>query len=109
MKPRRLKSLMVEAAGASKPLVPEAGRLVWSWFITLSNGRSYGFGPNPVSLTDIKAFADLNRWPIRADHIELIQAMDRAWLEKNAGNGKTPTVPRGRQKITIAAFDAMFG
>jgi hypothetical protein len=107
----RLKQQLVAAVNG-KGAVPEAGRLVWGWFCDLSNGRSYHMaGPNPIAFADIEAFARLHRWPIKPHHVELIRAMDDAWIRKSLGTQTNinRARPATQQPITAEAFDAIFG
>lgn len=101
--------------GKSAPAMnPEAGRLAWGWFVDLHQTRTHGFaGPNPISFAEIEAYARLHRWPLAARHIDLIIALDRAYLahanHSSHLTGGNPQ-PRGsEQKLSPAAFDAVFG
>lgn len=97
---------------AGAPLrIPEPGRLVWGWFADLSAARSYGFGPNPISYSDILAYAALNSWPMEGRHVALIRALDVLWLEHaRASPARSQTTPRSSgQSVTPDAFDVMFG
>lgn len=108
---RRLKRQLAAAAGATKPRVPEAGRLAWGWFVALGNARTYhAAGPNPIGLADIEAFARLHRLPIEPRHVELIQAMDDAWIEKTlARTGKPSALTfKNAPPITAEIFDRLF-
>lgn len=95
--------------------VPEAGRLLWSIFSGLSAARTYNMaGPNPISAAEIDAYARLHRWPLSESHLSIIRALDDAWLAhvyaKKDGKGDIPVSRRSSgQKITPAAFDAVFG
>jgi hypothetical protein len=111
---KRLKTQLVAAVVSDKPKVPEAGRLLWRLFIELSSGRSgNGFGPNPLSWVEIEAWKRVRRWPLSDDHIDILLAMDRAWIE--AAYKKKPDAPDGMKtahpiggKFSLAAFDVMF-
>lgn len=114
----RLKRQLVGAvrkahSGSSKPPIPEAGRLLWSFFVELSTARTgNGFGPNPISHLQIAAWARLHRWPIHPHHIAIIRALDDAWLEqaysKQAdADGNAPFGPSS--PISADMFDAVFG
>ena len=117
MAPDRLRRQMVDALErhlAGGPLrVPEAGRLVWGWFVALSGARGYGFaGPNPIGFAEIAAYAALTRQPMRPDHVELLRALDATWLQHQAGGSSAPAVGSARapaQPVTPAVFDAVFG
>jgi hypothetical protein len=96
-------------------VVPEAGRLIWSIFSGLSATRTYNMaGPNPISATETAAYVRLHRWPLSESHLTIIRALDDAWLAhayaKQGGKGDIPVSRRSSgQKITAAAFDAVFG
>ena len=106
----RLKRQLV-AAITDKARVPEAGRLVWGWFCDLSNARTYHMaGPNPIGFADIEAFARLHCWPIQPHQVELIRALDDAWIRKSLGSTASSRArPTTSQPITADAFDAIFG
>lgn len=115
----RLQRQMVAALKAhlvsdARPNIPEAGRLLWGFFVDLSGTRTYHpAGPNPISYSEIEAYARLVRLPLQAHHIDIIRALDRAWLDHAAKRDTTgltavpPTARRG--KTTAAMFDAMYG
>lgn len=62
--------------------IPEDGQYLFGWFNELDKSRSSGMnGPNPLSSSDIKAWADLTgniitRWDFRT-----LQAMDRKYRD----------------------------
>lgn len=51
-----------------------------SGFYTLNNTRQYGFGPSPISLTEIHTYLQLYGASDPAAFIEHIMAMDSAFL-----------------------------
>ncbi len=118
MRERLQKQLVAALAThlAGGPLrIPEAGRLLWGWFIELHATRTYhAAGPHPIAYAEIEAWARLNRWPLQPHHVDIIRAMDSAWLDhayakvrrvENNASG----LPTGReQAINAAAFDAVF-
>lgn len=69
--------------------IPQAGRHLWDWFWELHQGRgSNGFSPNPISWTELDAWArrfglDLNPFELCA-----LKSMDRAYLAACAERGK---------------------
>lgn len=92
--------------------VPEAGVLLWNIFTKLSATRTYHMsGPNPISYTEIAAFCNLTGQPLQPNHVEIIRALDDAWLEysysKINSEDKGKNVPSG--ELTAEAFDAVFG
>lgn len=103
-----------------KPVMPEAGVLLWNLFMEISASRTYhAAGPHPISFAEIEAYARLNRWPLQPHHVAIIRAMDDTWLEHTyrkmqAGNGHDGhTFDSARyanaHPITAAGFDAVFG
>lgn len=120
-----LRSLITAALrrhlAGGKPIVPEAGVLLWNLFMEISASRTYhAAGPHPISFAEIEAYASLNRWPLHPHHVAIIRAMDDAWLEHTyrkmqAGTGDkdSNTFDSARysnaQPITAAGFDAVFG
>lgn len=115
----RLRDQLVEAlrrhmaGGKARP--PEAGTLMWNLFMEIAAGRTWhANGPNPLGHAEIEAFVRMRRWPLGARHLDLIRALDDAWLEHffatmEQARGKT-TIPRAaRQPISTASFDAVFG
>ncbi len=62
------------------PEFPAEGALVWNAFVQLSSARtSAGFGPNPITFTEIDAYcrrvADLMPW-----EVETIRDLDDEFL-----------------------------
>ncbi|MBN9333632.1 hypothetical protein [Devosia sp.] len=91
---------------------PDVGRLAWRWFNDLCRTRtSNGYGPNPLSYSEIEAYARLYRWSLEARHVDMILAMDRVWMEHARGGeggiSKTGSTPG--MEMTPEAFDAVFG
>lgn len=110
---KRLERQLVEAikqqASTRKAvLLPEAGKLFWTMFTELSRSRTGGpMGPNPIQFSEIESWARLNRWPLEPHHVQLIKAMDDAWIEcayssKGTHRVSTPATPEALD----AAFDA---
>lgn len=94
------------------PQVPEAGVLLWNIFMQVSSTRTYHMaGPHPISFAEIREFSALYGWPLQAHHVEIIRALDDAWLEHSYS--KTNSKDKGRQEhsgeLTADAFDAVFG
>jgi hypothetical protein len=109
----QLVTCLKRSLAGGRPVIPEAGRLLWGLFVELSAGRSgNGFGPNPLSWAEIEAWVRFNRWPLQRHHVVILRAMDAAWLDyarrnaKQGGKGDQPT--RVRAEMTPAAFDGMF-
>jgi hypothetical protein len=94
-----------------RPRIPAGGHLVWRWFLDLSATRGQGFaGPLPITSAEIDAYGRLTRWHFRQDHIDLILALDRTYLNHvYANKGEAPGPPASNQSLSAAAFDAMVG
>lgn len=94
---------------AGKPsIAPAAGVLVWQWFIALCRTRTgNGWGPNPISFSEIEAYARLYRWPLEPRHVDMILALDREWMN-HARGGSPGAAPVHSQPMTADAFDAVF-
>lgn len=106
------RALLVAAVTQPRPRVPEAGRLLWGWFLDLHATRSQGFaGPLPIAYAEIEAYARLHRIPMASRHVDILRAMDAAWLAHayRAAVGSAARYPRSSQPINADAFDAVFG
>ena len=89
------------------PDVPIAGQRVWSLFLSLHAARGgNGFGANPLSNTEIEAYARMAREPIRPFEFEIIRALDRVYLEASRDQGKPDVSPVAKEPATA---DAIFG
>lgn len=54
---------------------------VWAWFIELHNARgSNGFGMNPISYSEIKAWSELTDNHPTSEDVRLIKMLDRIAL-----------------------------
>ncbi|MGD9846149.1 MAG: hypothetical protein AB7O60_14075 [Variibacter sp.] len=98
------------ATGHDDPVVPMAGYRVWNIFTALHAAREVGFGPSPITHEAMEAHARLTRTPLRPFEVEIIQALDRAYLEAVAekrGDGKKQEV--SSRPMSVALFDAVFG
>lgn len=101
-----------------KPVVPEAGVLLWNLFMEIGASRTYhAAGPQPISHAEIEAFARLHRWPLQPHHVAVIRALDNAWLEHAyrqilpvGSNDRTFDSRRyaHAQPLTAQGFDAVF-
>jgi hypothetical protein len=96
--------------------VPAGGELLWQWFAELNRSRTWhGFGPNPISLSEIETFGRLHRWPLRSDHVRMLQAMDDVYLAHAANRAKVASgkpgsmQPVSKRAMTADLFDAVFG
>jgi hypothetical protein len=73
-----------ESFGAQVPDAPVVSlEYVLSWFWHLSNRRAPGFdGVAPISYTEIGSWTALTRTIVTPSEIELLVAMDNAYLEQ---------------------------
>ena len=111
----RIQRQLVEAMQAHlatgvAPAVPDAGRDLWAIYIGIARSRTYhAAGPNPIAYAEIEAYCRLYRWPLEPHHVDVLVAMDRAWLdaaaERMAGGGAS----RAALPMTPGLFDAVFG
>lgn len=113
--------LMVAALKAhleteDKPVIPPGGSLFWKWFMDLSRRRSYhASGPNAIDDAQILAYRSNHRIPMEPRHIDVLKAMDDAFLE--AVYAKRATAPEGaktlppisKRALSAGLFDAMMG
>ena len=100
------------ALESKAPGIPVGGALVWRWFLDLNRTRSSsGFAPNPLTYSEIEAYARLYRWPLEPRHVDMIMAMDRVWIahaRSNMGGESMINSAGASQEITPEAFDAVF-
>lgn len=97
--------------GGGRARPPEAGILLWNIFDRLNRARSWhAHGPNPISYSEIEAYCRLGRQPLEPRHVDIIVAMDAAWIDHiHAHVAKAaPTVDLAPTPLTVEAFDAMF-
>lgn len=113
----RIHKRVAEAVAASvrgdHARVPEAGRLLLSWFMALHRTRTYHqAGPNPITYGEIEAFARLSGTPLRPIDVTGIKAVDEAWLKSALARmkaGDDPTASQAADRgVTPQLFDAMF-
>ncbi|MBB1498459.1 hypothetical protein [Paracoccus sp. MC1862] len=101
------------AGGKVRP--PEAGIELWKAFQRLSATRTYHpAGPNPIQPSEIAAWCQLMRMPLEPRHVEIILAMDGAWLDQAYARDRTPDgvktlPPISQQPLTVALLDAVMG
>lgn len=104
----------LEAKTPVAPRIPAGGDLLFRWFLDLHRARSFhAAGPNPISHSEILAYAQLMRWPIEPRHVAIITALDRTYLEcrtkPEAPEGVKTLPPISTAPITGGMFDAIFG
>jgi hypothetical protein len=91
------------------PDLPEWAGLPWRWFADLNATRTWhAAGPNPISYSEVAAYSALTRQSLRPTDIEVIRAMDRAYIAHfDATGGRSKQV--SKTKINAGLFDAVFG
>lgn len=94
--------------------LPEAGRLLWRAFIDLDSTRSmHAAGPNPITYTEIEAWARINRYPLASHHVRVIKALDAVLIEHvnhKAGTGGEGGIEgRSAHALSPTLFDAAAG
>jgi hypothetical protein len=80
----------------ARPQVPEAGAILWGCFADLCGG------PEPITLPEILAWAELHKMPFAPPHVRVIRDLDAVW--RRCASAKPPAPP-----ITPEGFDAVFG
>lgn len=61
---------------------PKLLNLVWSFFIQLSQSRTAGFsGPNPITYTEIQAWANLTQTRLNPYDVGIIKRLDSIYLK----------------------------
>lgn len=66
----------------SDALFPDIAAHIWSSFLQLHEGRTYGMsGPNPISYDIIKAWCDLTSITLTPWEIETIKSLDNLWIK----------------------------
>lgn len=116
---RRLKQQLCAAVKASmtggKAKAPDAGRDLWNAFQRLSQTRTYHMaGPNPIQPSEIVAWCQLMRMPLMPWHIEILLAMDSAWLDRAYARTKAPEgvktlPPISKHSLSAGLLDAIMG
>ncbi|WP_455906073.1 phage tail assembly chaperone [Agrobacterium fabrum] len=106
----------LESKTSTAPRIPDGGDLLFRWFLDLHQARTYhAAGPNPISHSEILAYAQLMRWPIEPRHVSILRAMDRTYLEASmkppsaAPEGVKTLPPVSSAPVSAGLIDAMFG
>jgi hypothetical protein len=64
---------------------PEDGFHIWGWFWDLSACRSGGMnGPNPISYTELEAWARMTCTVLEPEEVDALRSMDRAFMQAYA-------------------------
>lgn len=104
------------AVPSERIALPEAGKLIWQWFVDLHRARSWHMnGPNPISYQEIAAYGRIMCWNMLPYEVEAIRRLDQVFVNHfhdqqridNSGVKKLPPAPKG--EMTPALFDAVFG
>lgn len=61
-------------------MLPEGLDFIWAVFFELCSGRTSGFGLNPLSWTDIKAWSDLHAIRLQPWELDALKRLDAVWL-----------------------------
>jgi hypothetical protein len=65
--------------------LPDSCRQVWNWFLDLHSTRSSnGFGPNPISFSEIKSYFDLASVEPDDWEVQLLRRFDHEVLDLSA-------------------------
>lgn len=71
------------------PDIAEWALYLWEWFRELSAGRgSTGFGPAPLTYSEIKAWMDMKKITIEPWELTILKRLDSVYLTQTA-NRKT--------------------
>ncbi|WP_157971140.1 phage tail assembly chaperone [Pseudogemmobacter bohemicus] len=117
---KRLERIICEAM-KGRPLgarveVPEVARPLWRVFSTLSRTRTYSsLGPNALQFGEVEAYCRMMRLPLHPEHIEILMAMDRVWLDlaytqqRQAADGVKTLPQRSDQPLTATLADLILG
>jgi len=72
---------------------------IWDWFQELHIARSgNGFGPNPITFSDVAAWVSLTGVAIRASEVRVILMLDRLWLVAQAESRKAQQTWQDQQR-----------
>ena len=67
------------------PRMPRQAQHVWEWFLELNAARTgNGFGPNPITFQELKAWADLTGRNPKPMEVHWLKTLDRLWMTENA-------------------------
>lgn len=112
---KHLCAAVTAALRGEKGSPPEAGLLLWNAFQGLTATRTYHpAGPNPIQPSEIAAWCHLHRLPLAPRHVEILLAMDQAWLDHAYAAVKRPEgvkalPPVSKTPLTAGLLDAMLG
>jgi hypothetical protein len=63
---------------------PKGFTYLWDWYGELGSSRQNGMAPNPLTFTEIKAWADLTQRDVAPWEIEIIKTIDNSYLRTGA-------------------------
>lgn len=63
---------------------------LWEWFQDLHGTREGGFGPGPLTHTEIYCWASLNHIELSPWELKMIKVIDRAYFRYQAEKEKKP-------------------
>lgn len=112
---KHLCTAVTAALRGEKGSPPEAGLLLWNAFQGLTATRTYHpAGPNPIQPSEIAAWCQLHRLPLAPHHVDILLAMDQAWLDHayakaRASEGVKALPPVSAHPISAALLDAVMG
>jgi hypothetical protein len=91
-------------------VIPPAGWRIWSIFSELNRTRTVGWGLSPISFHEIESWAWIKREPLRAFEIDIILALDAAYLEavSNRSNNESVAPHTNSRRMSPALFDTLF-
>lgn len=70
---------------AERPAFPDCLQHAWNWFEELSAARQSGMTANPISYTEIAAWAALNRLTPTRFEVACIKVLDMEYMEAISG------------------------
>lgn len=66
-------------------------------FFELNSGRgSNGFGPSPLTFTEIESWTRLRQFPLTAWEVDVIKKLDAVFLEDHAKKAKSKQQPKSK-------------
>lgn len=71
------------------PALPPEVRHLWQTFLELHRTRPAGFGASPIAFAEIDAWSRLKRTPLDPWEVDAIVALDREWMDAQAGDSET--------------------
>lgn len=76
--------------------IPPEGEHVWGWFWELNSTRGGGMGPAPLTYTEIGAWVQLTGLQVYPHEIDLIRAMDGAYMRAQSEMSKSKQKKKGK-------------